>query len=157
MIIYFGLEEDLTEEEAQKFIEDYGETIIQYLSNDIDPAQICTEIHLCKAQTKDNDAIKNLNLSRCEVCMLVSDYLSTVVNDTYVYTEINEYAEKTCALIPKSYRQDCNAMIEDYGPYLLNLLAEETDKGKICAQIQLCPAVSTGADINENTIEEFEY
>ncbi|CAL8094179.1 unnamed protein product [Orchesella dallaii] len=138
-------------------IETFGEEIIQYLSQEVDPAEICSRLGLCKDTKKKNDAIRHLNMDRCELCMLVSDYLSTFLEESDVDKTIEYYVEKTCALIPQSYRQECNALIEDYGTYILNLLAQETDKGKVCAQVQLCPAVSTGADIDENTVEEFEY
>lgn len=46
-------------------------------------------------------------MNRCELCLLVADYLkSTIVEDPDAEKKIDELATKTCALIPKSYRQE---------------------------------------------------
>lgn len=46
-------------------------------------------------------------------------------------------------------------MIEDYGAYLLNILSQEVDQGKACAQVQLCPTPAA-TDADDNTIDVFE-
>jgi len=38
------------------------------------------------------------------------------------------------------YGLQCTDIVEDYGPYLMSLLAQATDKGHACAQVNLCPA-----------------
>jgi len=81
-----------------------------------------------------------LQLDRCELCVLISDYLSAFLDDPNFDTSVDKLVEKICPLLPKDYNDECKNMIEDYGPYLLSLLAQETDKGKICDTINLCPA-----------------
>lgn len=88
------------------FVETYGEEIIQYLSQEIDSEQICQRLGLCRSEKKDVEAIKHLKMDRCEVCMLISDYLSTIVEEEEADKNIDQLAARTCALIPKAYRQE---------------------------------------------------
>jgi len=143
---------------CQTFVETYGEEIIQYLSQEIDPVDICGRLGLCQPQQQTTtEAIRNLKMSRCELCMLVTDYLSTLLEEEDSDKKIDELANKTCAIVPKSYREECTSMIEDYGPYLVSVLQQETDKGKVCAQIQLCPPSLTGNEIEDGDDDAFEY
>jgi len=130
--------------QCRAFIEEYGDMVITYLAQSLDPQQICTEIKLCDPTANiDIRTIKvdeTLELDRCELCVLISDYLSAFLDDPNFDSSVDKLVEKICPLLPNDYNEDCKNMIEDYGPYLLSLLAQETDKGKICTTINLCPA-----------------
>lgn len=54
------------------------------------------------------------------------------------------------------FYQQCNALIEDYGAYLLEILSKETDKGKACAQIQVCPSLVEPL-VEDNSVDTYEY
>lgn len=91
---------------CQNFVETYGEQIIQYLSHEIDPSDICQRIGLCQPERKDVEPIRHLKMDRCELCMLISDYLSTMVDDVQADKKIDQLAVKTCRLIPAAKRQE---------------------------------------------------
>jgi len=126
-------------DKCKAFVIMYGEQLIQYLSQEIDPVEICGKLGLCQAQKTNTDAIRNLKMSKCELCKLVTDYLSTLLEEEDSDKKIDELAVKTCAIVPQSYRQECTTLIENYGPYLVTVLQQETYEGQACSQIELCP------------------
>jgi saposin len=122
---------------CENLVETYGDMIIQYLTNSADPQQLCTELGLCDDGTRTRpDA--DVAMGKCQLCMVLSDYLSAMLEDPRVDTSIDEIVEKICPVLPAKYRKGCKEMIEDYGPYLMSLLAQATDKGKACATLSLC-------------------
>jgi len=133
-------------DQCRAFVEEYGDMVINYLSQSLDPKEICTELKLCDAtgvvdiELPAGQVEDKLKLDRCELCILLADYLSAFLEDPNVDTSVEKVIEKVCPLLPKDYTNDCKNMIEDYGAYILSLLAQETDKGKVCTTINLCPA-----------------
>lgn len=128
---------------CQNFVDTYGDMVIQYLSNSADPRTICTDLELCdqaSAITTRKPPVTPAEdkMGKCQLCMVLSDYLSAMLEDPRVDTSIDKIAEKVCPVLPKKYASGCKEMIEDYGPYLMSLLAQATDKGKACSTLNLC-------------------
>jgi saposin len=120
---------------CRAFVEMYGDMIIQYLVEEMDPDAICTELKLCKPKLQDG---YNLNLNRCELCNVISDYLSKKLEDpTFEKEAVATAALKFCPLL-RNLRPQCTEMIEDYGPYMMALLAEKEDNEKVCNLIDIC-------------------
>jgi len=130
--------------QCREFIDEYGDTIIEYLIQELDPQEICTKLGLCGKSdfTEIGPLVMDeyKDLDKCQLCMLISNYLSAFLDDPTVDTSIEKLVERVCPLLPKEHQTECKELIEDYGPYLLSLLAQATDKGKACATIDLCPA-----------------
>jgi saposin len=131
-------------DECKGFVEQYGNLVIQYLVERMEPREICINLNLCDPPTpveSNLDYPMELNMmDKCQLCILVSDYLSEFLKDPKVDVKIEKLIEKICPRLPQKYVTECTHLIEDYGAYLISLLAQETDKGKACIQVQLCPA-----------------
>jgi len=128
-------------DQCDSFIDAYGDMIVQYLVQQLDPRQVCSELELCATvQIVETYVLTYDKVDKCELCMLISDYLSAFLADPKFEGNIEKLVENICPLLPASRKQECKDLIEDYGAYLLSLLAQETDKGKVCAAINLCTA-----------------
>lgn len=49
-------------------------------------------------------AVQDLRLSKCELCMIISDYLSVTLDDPQVEQSIDKVVERVCPLIPRAYQ-----------------------------------------------------
>lgn len=137
--------------ECKSFIEQYANMIISYLAEDLDPKEVCEQLGLCTNAKmlrikkmlaegiKKLNAIQDVNMGRCQLCMVLSEYLSAMLEDPKVETSVDSIVEKICPIIPTRYRSECKEMVEDYGPYIMSLLAQATDKGHACSVLSLCP------------------
>ena len=94
---------------CENFVETYGEMVIQYLTSSADPQEICTELGLCSAagggsRNSDNNDDSTVAMGKCQLCMVLSDYLSAMLDDPRVDTSIDEIVEKVCPVLPRKYR-----------------------------------------------------
>lgn len=47
-----------------------------------------------------------MNMDKCHLCMLVSNYLSAFLDDPNVDTSIDELVERVCPLLPKKHQME---------------------------------------------------
>ncbi|KAK7082394.1 hypothetical protein SK128_021438, partial [Halocaridina rubra] len=121
------------------FVEEYGDAIIKLLVHELSPKTICQEIKLCEApQFISMRTTVDLQLDECQICKGVVSYVDKKLKDGDLTLRIEIILEEVCNLFPSVTRDKCRSMIEVYGPYLVNLLAELGDPDKVCQAVKLC-------------------
>ncbi|XP_077999575.1 prosaposin-like isoform X3 [Glandiceps talaboti] len=129
--------------ECTALIDEYGPEILKLLVQQLDPKQVCSELGLCTAQ-KVKVAVKDS--TTCEVCKLVGQYLLTVLKNNATEQEIEQALEEVCNLLPASVKDECNSLVQQYGPVLFSLL-KSLSPSELCDAIGLCPGkLVVGAD-----------
>ncbi|XP_045625830.2 LOW QUALITY PROTEIN: prosaposin [Procambarus clarkii] len=122
------------------FVEEYGDAIIKLLVNEMNPKVVCQQIKLCKPPSFTGlRAMANLQLDKCQVCKGVVSYVDEKLKDGEATTTIDTILEEVCRLFPQNTKEQCRNIVEVYGPYLVNLLAELGNPEKVCQEIELCP------------------
>lgn len=83
------------------------------------------------------------NKVECVMCEYALHQLQTMLADNKTEEAIKSALERVCGLLPKSISDQCNAFIEQYGPAIFALLAQELDPSIICTELGLCSSSST--------------
>ncbi|KAM9727209.1 prosaposin [Menidia menidia] len=129
--------------QCKDLIETYGQAIIELLVQQADPKTICTVLALC------NDAsrayVAKLDQTRfkaggfCDVCKLAVNYVDGILEKNATEAEIEEAVKKVCSFLPDSYKTECDQLIEQYEPMLVQLLLQMLDPDFVCTKLGACP------------------
>ncbi|KAK5614936.1 hypothetical protein CRENBAI_009075 [Crenichthys baileyi] len=134
------LEDHTTEE---KVVEAVEKAIIELLVQQADPKTVCAVLGLC------NDAsrayIVALDQARfkvggyCEVCKMAVSYIDGILQKNATEAEIEEAVKKVCSFLPDTYKTECDQLVEQYEPMLVQLLLQMLDPDFVCTKVGACP------------------
>jgi len=134
------------------FIEEHGDQIFDMLVLKMDPKEVCTELGLCKAKATAVPQIAGAEekliletktevaatWGTCETCKAVVEYLDKLLEDDTIEESLDKIIDKACVIVPDNSREECKTIVDTYGPYLMNEMAELMDKTKVCQTVHLC-------------------
>jgi len=136
------------------FIEEHGDQIFDMLVVKMNPKEICTELGLCKPKANavpqltaveekpivQHEVQIGATWGPCETCKAVVEYLDKLLEDDTIEESLDQIIEKACVIVPTNSQEECRTIVDTYGPYLMNEMAEVMDKTKVCQTIHLCKA-----------------
>lgn len=61
--------------------------------------------------------------------------MDKLLEEDDVDKEITQLVEKVCKILPASYVDSCESILETYGPYILQMIGQVTDSKEVC-QVQ---------------------
>lgn len=146
-------------------MEDDFQLIYDFLTKELDPQALCTEVNLCP-KSKNSITDGNLNLIggriylltqestsvvssssssssvtgplECRACKMVVQLLQRELDDPVVERDIEQVVKKVCYLASTAEKSECNQFIDKYAVVIINLLSQGTDPGVLCAMMDLC-------------------
>lgn len=121
---------------CKAFVDEYGDELLTLLQT-ADPSVVCALLQLCSS-SPGTVPIRELRMTQCDTCQLVVDYVDKLLEEQTVEEDITKVLEKVCGVVPPAIRDQCQTIIETYGPYLLQLLGQLADSKKVCQAIDLC-------------------
>nr|XP_026692825.1 uncharacterized protein LOC100176110 isoform X2 [Ciona intestinalis] len=133
-------------QECQNFVDHYGRTLVDLIINEVESGAICSMLLLCSPQANYN---KVSGSPTCEVCTLIATALDQLLTSNSTEQEIIAAVEKVCSILPATYKTECDSLIDQYGVVIIQLLAQELDPSKICAELGLC--VSYKSQVSDST------
>lgn len=74
----------------------------------------------------------------CTVCQYAVQFLDYELKNNRTEQAVVSALDKVCKIAPSSLRDQCDALINSYGVYLVQLLIEFADPLKVCQAIKLC-------------------
>ncbi|KAE8280479.1 Prosaposin Proactivator polypeptide Saposin-A Saposin-B Saposin-C Saposin-D Precursor [Larimichthys crocea] len=129
--------------QCKDLIETYGQAIIELLVQQADPKTVCTVLALC------NDAkrvyVAALDQTRfkvggyCEVCKKAITYVEEILEKNATEAQIEEAVRKACSFLPESLQAECDQLVEQYEPVLVQLLLQMLDPDFVCMKVGACP------------------
>ncbi|KAK4881659.1 hypothetical protein RN001_004978 [Aquatica leii] len=119
---------------CDKFIEEYGKEIIEFLKFASDPSEFCSIIGLCSTHKFQ------LEIRKCAVCEVAVDIMAKILQNPNVDKAIEHVLEKTCRAFPPKNQEICRTMIEMYGEKIFQMLSSNLKPVTICQEIKLCAA-----------------
>ncbi|XP_054455873.1 prosaposin [Anoplopoma fimbria] len=129
--------------QCKDLVETYGQAIIELLVQQADPATICTVMALCNDGSRayvpalDQDLFKTGGY--CEVCEMAVRYIDGILEKNATEAEIEEAVRKVCSFLPDSFQTECDQMIQQYEPMLIQLLLQMLDPEFVCMKLRACP------------------
>uniref|UniRef100_A0A8C7YZF8 Prosaposin n=1 Tax=Oryzias sinensis TaxID=183150 RepID=A0A8C7YZF8_9TELE len=124
--------------QCKDLIETYGQAIIELLVQEVDPKTVCTMLALC------NDASLTLDRPRfktggyCDVCKMAVGYIDGILEKNATEAEIEEAVKKVCSFLPDAYKTECDQLVEQYEPVLVQLLLQMLDPDFVCTKVGAC-------------------
>ncbi|XP_071247460.1 prosaposin isoform X3 [Salvelinus alpinus] len=129
--------------QCKDLIESYGKVIIELLLQEADPKTICTAVGLC--QDASRAFIPVLDQSQvvaggsCDICKMAVRYIDGILEQNATQAQIEDAVRKVCSLVPEAVRGECNQLVEQYEPMLVQLLLQVLDPDFVCMRVGLCP------------------
>lgn len=74
----------------------------------------------------------------CTVCQYAVQFLDHELANNKTESAVVNALDKVCKIAPASLRDQCDALINSYGVYIVQLLIELADPLKVCQAIKLC-------------------
>merc|ERR1712212_1199959 len=60
---------------------------------------------------------------------------------------------EVCSLLPSTIRQECTALVNEYGPAILNILTQELNPSLVCTTLGLCQAKEVSKSVKKIDLE----
>ncbi|XP_075874962.1 prosaposin isoform X1 [Nelusetta ayraudi] len=129
--------------QCKDLIETYGKAIIELLVQQADPKTVCTVLALCnddhRAYVVALDKTSFKTGSYCEVCKVAVAYVDKLLEKNATEEEIEEAVRKVCSFLPDSIKEQCDQLVSQYEPVLVQLLLQMLDPDFVCIKLGACP------------------
>uniref|UniRef100_A0AAQ4PFH6 Prosaposin n=1 Tax=Gasterosteus aculeatus aculeatus TaxID=481459 RepID=A0AAQ4PFH6_GASAC len=129
--------------QCKDLIDTYGQAIIELLMQQADPKTICTMLALCNEEGRavvtalDPNDFKNGGY--CQVCKMAVSYIDGILEANATEAQIEEAVRKVCSFLPDSLQTECDQMVAQYEPMLIQLLLQMLDPDFVCMKMGACP------------------
>ncbi|XP_072743485.1 uncharacterized protein Sap-r [Anoplolepis gracilipes] len=120
--------------ECNQFVDEYADTIISILSEDVSPKEACALLGLCKVSMMQIQE----SVAECALCRAIISEIDKLLGNSKVDAEIEEVVKKVCKYLPADKRDKCTTMVDIYGPSIINMLRDHVDSEKMCKKMALC-------------------
>ncbi|XP_041116849.1 prosaposin-like isoform X1 [Polyodon spathula] len=137
---------DTLSAQCRDLIESYGQAIIELLIQEADPKTICTVLGLCKDASRlyipamDQARFKAGDF--CQVCQMAVRYIDGILQQNATEAEIEAAVQKVCSFLPAAMQEECDQLVEQYEPMLVQLLLQILDPDFVCTKLSACPSAS---------------
>ncbi|XP_062852016.1 prosaposin [Trichomycterus rosablanca] len=129
--------------QCKDLIETYGQAIIELLVQEADPQTICTLLGLCKgAKRAFIPVMEKAQFEAggfCDVCKMAVRYVDGILEKNATEAEIEEAVKKVCNFLPDEYKTQCDQLIDQYEPLIVQLLLQALDPDFVCTKLGACP------------------
>ncbi|KAM8851531.1 prosaposin [Synchiropus picturatus] len=129
--------------QCKDLVETYGKAIIELLVQQADPKSVCTVIAVCNGSHRT--FVPALQQSRfkegayCKVCKTAVTYIDSILEKNATEAQIEEAVKKVCSFLPDSVQTECDQLVQQYEPMLVELLLQMLDPDFVCLKLGACP------------------
>lgn len=124
------------EQDCQAFVDTYGAAVLDALKAALaDPDTVCAELRLCSPPAAAAVDRRPLETASCAECQQVAAYAELLLSDG----RRSLSADELCQLLPDDHRARCRHLVEVYGPWVFDQLAQLVSPKDVCIGIDLCP------------------
>lgn len=120
--------------DCNDFVSEYADFVIDLLSQQISPKEICGIMGLCKVNI---DQIRE-SVAECALCEAVASTIDKSLTDSNVNHDVEEVVSKICKQIAANKQRKCTMMMEIYEPSIINVLKSTGSAKRICSKLALC-------------------
>lgn len=121
-------------EDCNKFVDEYADAVISILSEDVSPKEACALLGLCKISMMQIQE----SVAECALCRAIISQIDKLLGNSKVDAEIEEVVTKVCKYLPANKQDKCKAVIDIYGPSIINMIRDHVNSEKMCEKMALC-------------------
>jgi saposin len=85
------------------------------------------------------------NTAECSLCKYVLQYVNVLITNNSTEKEVEKALEAVCSILPSQYHSQCSSFVKQYGPVLVELIAELDDPNVVCQWIGVCAKSNANA------------
>ncbi|XP_058789461.1 uncharacterized protein LOC131663220 isoform X2 [Phymastichus coffea] len=119
-------------DKCNNFVNEYAEIVIELLTQEVSPKEICTIVDLCKPDTT--------RIRECALCQVIVTNIEKLLVDPKTDEHIEEVMAKICKYLPENEQGKCTMLMEIYEQSIINIIKTHGDTKKICLKLGLCSA-----------------
>ncbi|XP_037070539.1 prosaposin-like isoform X2 [Pollicipes pollicipes] len=121
------------EADCEGFVDEYGAPVLDAIKAAVaDPDTVCAELQLCTAQRAADDGLP------CEPCVALLTDLQVYAEDDGA-RDLSHHLSRFCVRLPGRRREQCEQLVEWYGPWVFSQLSQLVSPRDVCIGIDLCP------------------
>ncbi|XP_068927199.1 prosaposin-like isoform X2 [Petaurus breviceps papuanus] len=130
---------------CRDLVDTFGLSIPHLVLEEIDPDSVCSTLNICQSKRSAHAG----NMARvksgvfCEVCKKVDGYLDRNLEKNSTKAMILAAFEKSCSMLPSTYKDECDEFVRRYEPILIAALHDEMNPDSLCPKIGACPKAPT--------------
>ncbi|RNA12359.1 proactivator polypeptide-like [Brachionus plicatilis] len=148
---------------CDSMVDRHGVRLINFMDKFSEPVQVCSKIRFCPAEN-NKDALVNMievvparpvenrnevrhveepvflgnKTLQCSLCLYVAEMIDNKLKENKTEEQITKELLLVCNLFPDTLKDQCSAFINEYGPYVVQLIASDLDPDVTCAALKLC-------------------
>ncbi|XP_064458348.1 uncharacterized protein LOC135368770 [Ornithodoros turicata] len=122
----------------------YFEALVSLILQELTPDQVCSALKFCGAPGKAilkpaSEKSPKHEDPECTLCEQVFQLVYNELKDNKTQEEIKQVLEEVCDLVPKSSRQECVNMINNYFDLVVSLILQDFTPDEVCKALGICP------------------
>nr|WBW70109.1 venom protein [Lampona murina] len=125
-------------DKCKTFVDQYTETLITLLMEEMDPDMICASLNICPTNAQYSAWQSKAKDLECQGCQYALHFLQEQLSSPETQGEVKNLLKKFCDVLPQTYAKNCDAFVDEYGSSLLVLLAQEIDPSILCYELKMC-------------------
>jgi len=133
-------------------IDQEGPIIIQQLAGNLNPQQLCTQLHLCQSVGKFHAIERVEKAVNCFTCKLLVGQIENLIQSDATETQIIQLIEQQLCPNLGVFAGICNMVIEQSGPSIIENLINNISSDQVCQIIGQCPSLRDPIFVEEEEI-----
>jgi len=141
--------------QCDNFVDTYTDMIIQLLTGEITPKELCGYLGLCQdsqfylsnnryparvgiVRYGGKQAWRNNDGQFCAICEYAIQTVDQMLEDNKTEKEIEVSLDKVCYMLPSSLKNTCLQMVKEYTDQIIHLLVNDYPPKQVCTELALC-------------------
>jgi len=131
--------------QCKSFVDGYTEIIIDMLTKDVSPEQVCQNLGLCPQAFKVKklgalEAIQDPLTQKpgCVLCEYVMNTIDDMLQDKATEKEIEDALKSVCSFLPGTLTKQCSTFVSTYTALIIDMLVKDVSPDMVCTNLGLC-------------------
>ncbi|CAK9829953.1 PSAP [Anthophora retusa] len=136
---------------CNSFVNKYGDAIIELITKDVSPKQLCTLLALCTnspQELEETSEILNIQLSseispdtesiECSLCEFAVHFIEKELGSERGKNKVESVVHGVCKHLPKTVSRKCNKLVDKHAATVVDLIIKNVSTKLLCTTIGLC-------------------
>jgi len=143
------------ESQCDQFVETYTDLIIQMLTGEVTPQEVCSYLGLCKQSQPSYAVALNSEVSKgpyCTLCEYAVTTLDNMLENESTEEEIEQALDVVCYQLSAPVHKECLKMVHKYTDEIIHMLVHDYSAEDVCSALSLC----VNEEISSNDINALD-
>ncbi|KAF8563290.1 hypothetical protein P879_09984, partial [Paragonimus westermani] len=123
---------------CEHFVEQYAAKIVEAIIRGTAAEFICYGLGLCGPLSGLPVVPVPLTNAYCDTCKFIVTVAEHQLTQNQTEAQIKSLASRLCQVLPQTYVEECNQLVDKYTPLVLEYLTQSMQPEVVCQKIGLC-------------------